>query len=273
MREDASHVTAAPPEREQQRLTVWRAFIGEAGQGRVTAQPFVPAGQLKQTYGVFGHFYTVELASGEVIACRSVLEIIGHDLTPADHDELSAYRPDAVFIMMNPGSSKPLIEVRNHIRAAAIRSLPISLVPTRPDTTQYQVMRVMHLRGWQHVRVLNLSDLRSPQSTAFIRTFERLENDDEFDGHSIFSDDREAELSLKLPRRARTPLVLAWGISGKLTPLVERCMARLPGTRRVFGLREPGSTNKYRHPLPSLQRDKQRWINQIIAQFENQRGD
>ena len=128
-------------------------------------------------------------------------------------------------------------------------------------------MRVMQFRGWQHVRVLNLSDLRSPKSGEFIKTFQRLEREDEFESHSIFSDHRANELSLKLPRSKNVPLVLAWGISDKLTPLVDRCMARLPKKRTIIGLLEPGSTNKYRHPLPSLQKDKQRWIDQIIEQF------
>lgn len=125
----------------------------------------------------------------------------------------------------------------------------------------------MNFRKWQHVRVLNLSDLRSPQSAEFIKTFQRLERDDEFDGHSIFSDDREEELSLKLRLNRKVQIVLAWGISDKLTPLVERCVARLPKKRKFIGLLEPGSTNKYRHPLPSLQKDKLRWVEQIIEQF------
>ncbi len=98
-------------------------------------QPFIPAKELKLKYGVFGHFYSVELASREVIACRSVLEIASKYHTPSDHSELSGIRPDAVFIMMNPGSSRPLVEVNNRIRARAIFKLPISLVPTKPDTT------------------------------------------------------------------------------------------------------------------------------------------
>jgi hypothetical protein len=92
---------------------------------------------LQQTYGVFGHFYSVELPSKEVIECRSVLEIATKARTPRGHAELSALSPDAVFIMMNPGSSRPLVQVNNHIRAKAIHRLAISLVPTKPDTTQY----------------------------------------------------------------------------------------------------------------------------------------
>jgi hypothetical protein len=84
------------------------------------------------------------------------LEIVAKAHTPKDRSVLSVLSPDAVFIMMNPGSSKPLVEVNNRIHARAIHKLPISLVPTRPDTTQYQVMRLMHFLGWRHVRVLNI---------------------------------------------------------------------------------------------------------------------
>ena len=231
-------------------------------------QPFIPAKELKQSYGVFGHFYSVELASKEVVECRSVLEIASHDHVPTDHSELSALRPDAVFIMMNPGSSRPLVEVNNRIRARAIHKLPISLVPTKPDKTQYQVMRLMHFQGWRHVRVLNLSDLRSPKSAEFIKLFQRLEDESNFDSHCIFSDARQHELSAKLPKSKKTPLVLAWGLSDKLDPLIDRCLSSIPRKSNLMGLLEPDTTNKYRHPLPSLQRDKQAWLDKVVRQFD-----
>ena len=231
-------------------------------------QPFIPAKDLKQKFGIFGHFYTVELPSKELVECRSVLEIASHDHTPVDHTELLAFQPDAIFIMMNPGSSKPLVEVNHRVRAKRIRNLQISLVPTRPDTTQYQVMRLMHFRKWQHVRVLNLSDIRSPKSAEFIKTFERLEQEDKFEAHSIFSDARTDELSLKLSHSKKTPLVLVWGISDKLSPLIERCVSRLPRKKKVMGLLEPDTTKKYRHPLPSLHKQQRHWVDQMIRQFD-----
>ncbi len=231
-------------------------------------QRFIPAADLKQTYGVFGHFYSVELPSKEVIECRSVLEIATKAHTPQDHAELSALSPDAVFVMMNPGSSRPLVQVNNRIRLRAIHKLAISLVPTKPDTTQYQVMRLMHFREWSHVRVLNLSDLRSPKSVEFIKTFQRLERDEDFDSHSIFSGARTDELAVKLPKGKSTPLVLAWGMSEKLNPLIERCLARLPSKTKFKGLLEQGTTNKYRHPLPSLQKDQRIWLENMVRHFE-----
>lgn len=229
---------------------------------------FIPAKELKKTFGVFGHFYSVELTSKEVIECRSVLELADKSCTPKNHSELSQRNPDAVFIMMNPGSSKPLVEVSNHIRVEDIHKLAISLVPTKPDTTQYQVMRLMHFRQWRHVRVLNLSDLRSPKSAEFIKLYKRLEADSDFDTHSIFSEVRKLELAAKLPKSRSIPLVLAWGLSEKLDPLIERCLSRIPSNRTTKGLLEKGTANKYRHPLPSLQKDKRIWLDKMVRHCE-----
>ena len=231
-------------------------------------QPFIPAKELKQKYGVFGHFYSVELASKETVECRSVLEIASKHHAPSDCSELSALRPDAVFIMMNPGSSRPLVEVNNRIRARAIRKLQVSLVPTKPDTTQYQVMRLMHFLGWRHVRVLNLSDLRCSKSAEFFKLFQRLEDESKFESHSIFSDARTEELSLKLAKSKKMPLVLAWGLSDKLNPLIDRCVSRIPRRSNRMGLLEPDTTKKYRHPLPSLQEAQRQWVDMMVRQFE-----
>src|SRR5277367_4646709 len=105
---------------------------------------FIPAKKLKELYDVFGHFYSVKVAPNKVVDCRSVLEIMQKAHAPEQTSVLTDRKPDAVFIMMNPGSSRPLVEVDNRISAKAIHELPISLVPTKPDTTQYQVMRIMH---------------------------------------------------------------------------------------------------------------------------------
>ena len=229
---------------------------------------FIPAEELKQTYDVFGHFYSVEMASGEIVECRSVLEIANKSRTPKDSAALSKRKPDAVFIMMNPGSSKPLAPVSNHILADEIGELSISLVRTKPDTTQYQVMRVMHDRQWHHVRVLNLSDLRCSKSGDFIKLFRRLEDESDFDSHSIFSNGRKCELTTKLPQSRTMPLVLAWGLSEKLDPLIERCLSKIASNRTIKGVLEEGTSNKYRHPLPSLQRQKVEWLDSMIRHFE-----
>jgi hypothetical protein len=84
---------------------------------------FIPAPQLKDGFAVFGHFYSVQVAPKKVVECRSVLEIVEAAQTPTTASVLSDRVPDAVFIMMNPGSSRPLVKVENRIRAGAIHKL------------------------------------------------------------------------------------------------------------------------------------------------------
>ena len=225
---------------------------------------FIPADDLKSKFDVFGHFYSVQVAPKRVIECRSVLEIVESDHAPKKTAELSNRKPDAVFIMMNPGSSRPLTEVNNRIHAKAIHELPISLVPTKPDTTQYQVMRLMHYCEWQHVRVLNLSDLRCSKSGEFFKQFKALEAELSFDAHSVFSDRRKDELALKLIDAV--PVIRAWGVSPHLDPLIDRCTSKLTKARGVRGLVKEGTTSKFLHPLPSLQSQQMLWVNRMVEQ-------
>lgn len=227
---------------------------------------FIPAEDLKKTYGVFGHFYSVQVAPKKVVECRSVLEIVETDHAPKKTTDLSHRKPDAVFIMMNPGSSRPLTEVNNHIHAKAIHELPISLVPTKPDTTQYQVMRLMHYCEWQHVRVLNLSDLRCPKSGVFFKQFKELEEDLSFDAHSVFSDRRNDELASKLVNGIS--VIRAWGVSPHLDPLIDRCITKLTRAKTVRGLMKEGTTNKFLHPLPSLQSQQVESVNRMVEQCQ-----
>ncbi len=227
---------------------------------------FIPAEELKDKYDVFGHFYSVEVAPHTVVECRSVLELVHQNHTPQSMSVLSKSRPDAVIIMMNPGSSRPLVEVNNHIHANSIHELPISLVPTKPDTTQYQVMRVMHYCQWRHVRVLNLSDLRCSKSVEFFKQFQRLEADASFDSHSVFSSRRKSELVSKFTKHNTVPVIRAWGVSPELDPLIERCTDRIIRSKAVRGLIKEGTINKFLHPLPSLQSQKLLWVNRMVEQ-------
>jgi hypothetical protein len=229
---------------------------------------FIPAEELKNKYDVFGHFYSVEAAPKKVVECRSVLEIVEQAEIPDETSVLSNRKPDAVFIMMNPGSSRPLVVVDNRLHAEAIHELPISLVPTKPDTTQYQVMRVMHYCQWRHVRVLNLSDLRCSKSGEFFKQFKRLEEEASFDSHSIFSGRRKNELALKLTKHNAIPVIRAWGVNAALDPLIERCTSKLTKAKTVRGLMKEGTTNKFLHPLPSLQKQKAFWVNRMVEQCQ-----
>ena len=202
---------------------------------------FISAADLKPKYNVLGHFYSIEFAPKNIVDCRSVLEIVDKELA-TKAATISGRKPDAIFVMMNPGSSKPLIPVGHHVYDEEIHDLPISLVPTKPDTTQYQVMRLMHYCDWQHVRVLNLSDLRCSKSNAFFKQYKALEVDG-FDSHSIFSKRREQELTSKLTRHNAVPVIRAWGLSTELDPLIDRCTSRLGKSKAINGLLKEGMEN------------------------------
>ena len=221
---------------------------------------FIPAGDLKLQYSVLGHFYSLHVPDKEPIKCRSVLEITS---------KVARENPaaDAVFIMMNPGSSRAVEQTDHLVLAGSISEMSAHLVPTVPDTTQYQIMRVMHYSGWQHVRVINLSDLRDPQSGAFSRRYTQLERESGSTVHSVFSPERAAELIRRLSRRPGGPLICAWGVSDDLNPLIKRAIKALALEANVTGLEKPGQSGKYFHPLPSLQSQKEQWVVQMLAQL------
>jgi hypothetical protein len=129
-------------------------------------------------------------------------------------------------------------------------------------------MRLMRYCEWRHVRVLNLSDLRCAKSIEFFKQFKRLEEDASFDSHSIFSMRRRIELGLKLTKHATIPVILAWGVSVALDTLIERCTSSLSKHKTVMGLMKKGTTDKYLHPLPSLQKQKLRWIDRMVEQCQ-----
>jgi hypothetical protein len=222
---------------------------------------FIPAGTLRKIYEVFGHFYTVVLKSGVQIDCRSVLEIVIKQRKPSNIASLLVQDPDAIFVMMNPGSSEPCEYVSNIVSEGQLRQLAIALVPTKPDTTQYQVMRVMHFCGWDHVRVLNISDMRDPKSGKFIERFRSLEDNAGFTAHSLFADERNDEMTRKLKKKSGAPIVFAWGVSPDLDPLIERCLNKVSAMPGLTGILKPNTMNKYFHPLPTLQDDKIKWVN------------
>ena len=231
--------------------------------------PFLYAKDLKQLFAVYGSFYDLRLPDGQVVSCRNSLEIYRRT-HPAFLRRNGNYeqRPDAVVVMMNPGSSKPAdtkyeIPVydwaeKNRFYAAA------SVVLTIPDNAQYQIMRVMEHQGWNHVRVLNLSDLRNPKSSSFMSAVKALSGEYGF-FHSIFSPERAAELELALPEKAL--VLVGWGQDKKLLPLAGLALAALDG-RTISGVAAK-QAGLYHYPSPTLQSGKDAWLAAIKSQLKS----
>jgi hypothetical protein len=138
------------------------------------------------------------------------------------------------------------------------------LVATKPDTTQYQIMRLMHYCGWDHVRVLNLSDLREASSASFVKQYRSLEAEHKYSKHSIFCPSRKRELSDSLRRSPGAPIISAWGTSAKLDPLIQRCTHAINEHGQFMGLKHVDGFDRYLHPLPRMQEDKQAWVDDMV---------
>ncbi len=227
---------------------------------------FLYAAELKKQFTCYGHFYELQLMNGERARCRSVLEIVDRSIQQENPSDISEMIPDVVVIMMNPGSSRPKVE--GHVDE--VIEFPMSgkltrkpLVLTQPDNTQYQVMRVAVSKGWNHIRVLNLSDLRDPKSGSFLQKVDMLGGIMGGHVHSIFCDERSEECAFSLKRKTPTPMVLGWGQDLGLLPLVEQCLEKIEG--------EPAATVPSAvhpllnaHPSPMLQKKKIQWLETIL---------
>ncbi|MBF0183341.1 MAG: hypothetical protein HQM06_02980, partial [Magnetococcales bacterium] len=100
------------------------------------------ADDLKKLYAVYGDFYQLVVA-GHLFPCRVVLELILHQRVPLLPNRLVDQQPDLWVVMMNPGSSKP-IDAGYMPRVIGEEGPGASpeRVLTRPDNTQYQIMRI-----------------------------------------------------------------------------------------------------------------------------------
>lgn len=227
---------------------------------------FLYAAELKKQFTCYGHFYELQLMNGERARCRSVLEIVDRSIPQEPPSNISEMIPDVVVIMMNPGSSRPKVE--GHVDEViefpgAGKSMRKPLVLTQPDNTQYQVMRVAVSKGWKHIRVLNLSDLRDPKSGSFLQKVDGLSGIMGGHVHSMFCDERSEECTFSLRRKTPTPILLGWGQDPGLLPLVEQCLKKIEGEPIAT---VPSAVHPLlnAHPSPMLQKKKIQWLETIL---------
>ncbi len=228
---------------------------------------FLYAAALKKRFECYGHFYRWRFGD-EVYGCRSVLEVVDVSRVDERGSALWGRRADAVVVMMNPGSSRPL-ERCEEGEVERFSGGEKALVLTQPDTTQYQVMRVAVACGWSHVRVLNLSDLREAKSAAFLARVEGLAGQRGGGAHSLFSEGRAAECAVGLRRRVG-PVLVGWGQDPRLLPLAAQCVGALGDVERV-GVASEWNSLLYAHPSPMLQRMKVAWLGAVVSALEDVR--
>ena len=168
--------------------------------------------------------------------------------------------PDLMVVMMNPGSSYPLNGEENGL-------IP---TPTKPDNTQHQIMKVMNVASFNYARILNLSDLRTPDSKE-LYAFIKSDQSDKVE-HSIFAHCREDEFGELFVRNV--PVIFGWGVSEALVPLAKQAVEAI-GIKNPLGELKVGTENSYYHPLPRNFNEQQKWVqyvlNQITRKYEGTR--
>lgn len=208
------------------------------------------AAALLQRFCVYGRYYSARFGDRQ-FNLRSHLEIFEHGLS---WPEVATSDADLVAIMMNPGASRPLAPTDVD-----------GWGPAMPDRTQYQLMKLaMHAQSQgialRHIRVVNLSDLRTPKSAELFAVLPTLTDDH----HSLFSEHRRAELKRALGAPG-VPVLRAWGLAVALTDLA-RMGVESTASRKVLGLTD--NLLHYRHPLPQRSDLQRAWLGQLGRQIE-----
>jgi len=219
---------------------------------------FIYADKLKTKFSVYGHFYDLEIGN-RTFNCRSVLEIVSKSI-----ENTSNSKPCAVVVMMNPGSSRPsntsYIPKKFSIEQIMSGSWNKEIVPTQPDNAQYQIMRLMLLKKWKHVRILNLSDLRNGNSGKFSVEFKDAEKLDQSHPHSLTHKGRRTELRKNCSEGQ--VVIAAWG-STKV--LKESAKSFLQDIQNIRGL--PLESLWYRYPSPYKKDQKIQWLECMYAEL------
>ncbi len=157
--------------------------------------------------------------------------------------------PDIMVIMMNPGSSR---------QEKDFQKIFDKEVPTIPDNTQDQIMRVMNNTNLNYARVLNLSDLRETKSTILIKKIEKLKKSKI--SHSIFDNNRKNDYNLYFKKNV--PVICAWGVNPKLTELGKLAFDKVK-KEKIIGLKKDTLENAYYHPLPQNYNKQKEWVVKI----------
>lgn len=160
--------------------------------------------------------------------------------------------PDLMVVMMNPGSSFPLDGNDNNTVSSR----------AEPDNTQQQIIRVMDATSFEYARILNLSDLRTPDSSQLYK-FVGSKESSEVD-HSIFSPTRKTDLTRLFLKNSL--VVFGWGVNPALIPLAKQAMESL-NIDRPIGMLKPKTEYSYYHPLPRIYAKQQEWVKYVTSQI------
>lgn len=195
---------------------------------------------MRENFNITGYFYQI----GN-LKCRKYLNIKKRNI--------KIRKPDLMVVMMNPGKSKPIDGIDNGKNE----------VPTIPDQTQDQIMRVMENCEFNYARILNLSDVRITPSGAFYNMLPDLRENQI--PHSIFDNKREQDFKELFVENI--PTIFAWGVGKDLTELAKIAMEKI-GINNPIGIQKDDRDYAFYHPLPRNNNDQIKWVDGITERIK-----
>ncbi|MBE6069339.1 MAG: hypothetical protein E7211_16870 [Clostridium lundense] len=221
---------------------------------------FKSADELKKMYEVYANFYKMMQADGKIYTCRNVADIYDKEFKASNIKS----KPQALIIMMNPGSCEPKDKDYNIPNRTIDKLYKISInassVLCKADNAQYQIMRIMDIKKWKHIRIVNLSDIKCSNGDEFKDRLKGLQEIDKKDMHSIFSSKRTMERDQAFLLESNAPIILAWGIDKKLIHLARKCVQSIP-MENCRGIKY--DEYLYYYPSPLLKTGKEAWLHDI----------
>jgi len=226
---------------------------------------FIKADELKKKYQAKGRFYVLKNSkSKSKTSCRSLLTIT--DIT----DKNITDDKKLLVIMLNPGSSRPLDKKYSEPEILTTKIADLETIPpidAKPDTTQYQVMRVMKEINYSHADIINLYDIREPKSDVLFENAKKgiLEKE-----ASIFSDTRQAELnSYFTPNKT---VILAWGNAKTIKKTEKNAIDKVfKLSKKIFCVH--GNDNIINHPSPRNHNLKIKWLDNILNKLRKNENE
>ncbi len=156
--------------------------------------------------------------------------------------------PDLMVVMMNPGSSYPVDKNDNNTKPSV----------AVPDRTQDQIMKVMRKASFEYARILNLSDLRTPNSKE-LYAFIKSEKSKDIP-HTIFGSKRKKDFNSLFIKDV--PIIYAWGVNSSLTELAKLAIYKIKHPCPI-GLKKDSEKYAYYHPLPRTSNKQAEWVEMV----------
>jgi hypothetical protein len=144
-------------------------------------------------------------------------------------------------------------------------------VECKPDDTQYQIVKLMKMKGWKKAVVLNLFDKCNVNSGEVIEHYTTSKNKKEHLKESVFHEDRREELdSIFNLSDDKAPIVIGWGVNNDLLKIKKAIFNKVlvPTKRNIVGWKKEDC--QFYHPWPREREDiRNGWQNVVFKQFNN----